>query len=86
MGMGKTLQTISTILDNRPVLQHSKAGVKHPPSSPDLKARQAEEALWSEGKESWKHEMEFYRIQRIKNKSEVTKQCFMLTVARFFSN
>lgn len=58
MGMGKTLQTIATILDNRPLLQHSKPGVKHPPSSPDLEARMAEEALWGEGKESWKHEME----------------------------
>lgn len=31
--------------------------MKHPPSSPDLDVRVAEEALWSEAKESWHHEM-----------------------------
>eukprot|EP00529_Nitzschia_sp_RCC80_P032990 CAMPEP_0113473798 /NCGR_PEP_ID=MMETSP0014_2-20120614/18237_1 /TAXON_ID=2857 /ORGANISM="Nitzschia sp." /LENGTH=129 /DNA_ID=CAMNT_0000366591 /DNA_START=131 /DNA_END=517 /DNA_ORIENTATION=+ /assembly_acc=CAM_ASM_000159 len=41
MGMGKTLQTITTILDNRPLLQHTKPGTKHPPSSPDLEERKA---------------------------------------------
>ena len=54
---GKTLQTIATILDNRPVLQHTKPGVKHAPSSPDLVARLAEEALWKEAKDSWQEEM-----------------------------
>ena len=46
MGMGKTLQTITAILDNRPKLQHSKPKAKHPPSALDLKERQREEGLW----------------------------------------
>jgi len=52
------LQTIATILDNRPILQHTQPGVKHPPSSPDLEARLAEEPLWSDVKENWKCDME----------------------------
>ena len=52
------MQTICTILDNRPILQHSRPGVKHPPSSPDLEARLEEEGLWTEAKESWKDEMQ----------------------------
>jgi hypothetical protein len=44
--MGKTLETIVTMLDNRPILQHSKPGMKHPPSSPDIEARRREEGLW----------------------------------------
>ena len=55
MGMGKTLQTIVTILDNRPKLQHSSPGAKHPAA--DQEARLAEEALWNKTLEAWKHEM-----------------------------
>lgn len=51
------MQTISTILDNRPILQHSLPGTKHPPSSTDIDARKEEEALWQEAKESWDDEM-----------------------------
>jgi DNA repair protein RAD16 len=48
MGMGKTLQCITLILDNRPKLQHSKPGAKHPPSSPDLDRLKKEEQVWIE--------------------------------------
>lgn len=51
------MQTIATILDNRPLLQHSRPGVKHAPSSPDLDVRVAEEQLWKEGKDNWQEEM-----------------------------
>lgn len=40
------------------MLQHSKPGMKHPPSSPDLETRIAEERIWGEAKESWQLEME----------------------------
>ena len=56
VGMGKTLQTIATILDNRPKLQHASAGAKHPQGA-NLEALQAEEKLWEKGLEDWKHEM-----------------------------
>lgn len=36
--------------------------MKHPPSSPDLESRVAEEALWTESKVSWKHEMKMLDI------------------------
>jgi hypothetical protein len=62
MGMGKTVQAIATILDNRPVLQHCRPGMKHPPAAPDLAARMVEEGLWAEAKESWKHEMNMLDI------------------------
>ena len=52
MGMGKTLQTITAILDNRPKLQHSKPKAKHPPSAPDLEERLREEGLWEKALES----------------------------------
>jgi len=52
MGMGKTLQTITTILDNRPKLQHAKSGMKHPPSTPDLQDRKTEEILWNDALKS----------------------------------
>jgi DNA repair protein RAD16 len=57
MGMGKTVQTIVTILDNRPKLQHSKPGAKHPPRCPDVQDRQREEGLWSNALQEWKNEM-----------------------------
>ncbi len=50
------------MLDNRPILQHSPPGVKHPPSSPDLEKRQAEEALWANALEEWKHEMDMNNV------------------------
>jgi len=56
VGMGKTLQTIATILDNRPKLQHASAGAKHPQGA-NLEALKAEEKLWEKGLEDWKHEM-----------------------------
>ena len=55
-GMGKTLQTIVTILDNRPKLQHSLPGVKHPPMV-DVEALNAEEKLWDDALSSWRNEM-----------------------------
>jgi len=64
MGMGKTIQTIVTILDNRPKLQHCKPGAKHPPSATDLDARKREESLWSESKKEWSHEMEMANIPK----------------------
>ena len=60
----ETIQTITTILDNRPKLQHSKPGVKHPPSSPDLDERIREEALWKESLEQWHHEMEMANVPK----------------------
>ena len=56
MGMGKTIQTISTILDNRPKLQHALSGAKFPPSS-DRTSLQQEEDLWDNAEKDWKHEM-----------------------------
>ncbi len=57
--MGKTLQTITTILDNRPQLQHCLPGTKHPPLfSEDTKQKLLdEEKLWDDSVEEWKHEM-----------------------------
>lgn len=60
--MGKTLQTIVTILDNRPRLQHSQPGAKHPPSLPDLEARKAEDALWNVNLDEWNHEMKMNNV------------------------
>ena len=51
MGMGKTIQTITVMLDNRPKLQHYNINGKR---SPDF---QREEKLWSEANEQWKTEM-----------------------------
>jgi SNF2 family DNA or RNA helicase len=56
MGMGKTIQTIAAILDNRPKLQHSMPGAKHPIGEKEL--RQQEEERWSKHHLEWKHEME----------------------------
>jgi SNF2-related domain/Poly(ADP-ribose) polymerase and DNA-Ligase Zn-finger region len=62
MGMGKTIQTIATILDNRTLLQHSKVGAKHDASSPDLAARKAEEALWQTSVKEWTMEMKMLNV------------------------
>ena len=64
MGMGKTLQSIVTILDNRPKLQHSSPGAKHPPSAPDLDDRVREEKMWSDAEKSWAHEMEMANVPK----------------------
>ena len=58
MGMGKTLQTITTTLDNRPKLQRSIPGSKYPPCVAHVRdAYILEETLWDEGIKDWKHEM-----------------------------
>jgi len=62
MGMGKTLQTIVTILDNKPTLQHSKVGAKYPPAIPNRDLIVKEDALWSESVKDWKHEMNMNNI------------------------
>ena len=57
--MGKTLQTITTLLDNRPKLQHSTPGTKHPPSyTEEMKLKLNNEGeLWEGALKEWKHEM-----------------------------
>ncbi|KAL7510045.1 hypothetical protein ACHAXN_006958 [Cyclotella atomus] len=61
MGMGKTLQTIATIMDNRPKLQHCKPGTKHPLSD-DLKERQEEDLKWEKAAEDWNFEMDILKV------------------------
>ena len=61
---GKTIGTITTILDNRPKLQHCKPGMKHPPWAPNLEARKREESLWKESLKSWHHEMEMAEVPK----------------------
>ena len=56
--MGKTLQTIATMLDNRPRLQWSVPGAKHPPAATDIEERTREESLWKQSLETWKIEMD----------------------------
>ena len=58
------MQSIATILDNRPLLQHSTPGAKHPPSSPDLAERKAEEKLWDDSLTDWKQEMELIEVPK----------------------
>ena len=59
MGMGKTLQTIATILDNRPKLQMCVPGGKYPPYKPEEKdIIDEEEELWKKSLKEWKHEMD----------------------------
>jgi SNF2 family DNA or RNA helicase len=58
MGMGKTLQTITAILDNRPRLQRSIPGGKYPPCAPEeRKSIDFEEGLWKNSSIEWEHEM-----------------------------
>eukprot|EP00531_Pseudo-nitzschia_arenysensis_P016971 CAMPEP_0116148846 /NCGR_PEP_ID=MMETSP0329-20121206/18598_1 /TAXON_ID=697910 /ORGANISM="Pseudo-nitzschia arenysensis, Strain B593" /LENGTH=1297 /DNA_ID=CAMNT_0003645053 /DNA_START=67 /DNA_END=3960 /DNA_ORIENTATION=+ len=64
MGMGKTLQTITTILDNRPKLQHAKPGTKHPPSAPDLIERKREESLWADALKSCHYDLEMADVPK----------------------
>jgi len=63
-GMGKTVQTVATILDNRPKLQHARPGAKHPPGAPDVDRRTEEENLWVASAKEWKHEMEMNSISK----------------------
>ena len=62
---GKTLQTIATILDNRPILQHSKPGAKHPPSikGDELEKRIAESQLWDQASVDWRHELKMNDVK-----------------------
>jgi len=64
MGMGKTLQTITTILDNRPRLQHSLPDAKHPPNSTPAQRTQLthEETLWEKSLQDWKHEQKMNEV------------------------
>lgn len=57
--MGKTIQTIATILDNRPKLQRSVPGSKHPSNSTIENAKKlvAEESLWDASLAEWNKEM-----------------------------
>ncbi|CAB9496901.1 regulator of chromatin subfamily A member 3-like 1 [Seminavis robusta] len=66
MGMGKTLQTITTMLDNCPMLQHSLPGAKHPPTitGEALEARKAESDLWDKSVQEWHHEMEMNNVPK----------------------
>lgn len=64
MGMGKTVQTIATVLDNRPILQHCKAGMKHPPNTSDIQQRRAEEELWNKAKVDWNNEMDLLKVSK----------------------
>jgi DNA repair protein RAD16 len=64
MGMGKTVQTISLILDHRPILQHCLPNQKHPPNQ--NKQRKVlvehEEKLWEQAYIEWKHEMNMCNV------------------------
>lgn len=68
MGMGKTIQTIATILDHRPKLQHCTQS--HPKCSPDASesyrlAVVQEQERWDSSEMDWKHEM---KMQNVPNK------------------
>mmetsp|Transcript_21216 Transcript_21216/g.61748 ORF Transcript_21216/g.61748 Transcript_21216/m.61748 type:complete len:1336 (-) Transcript_21216:330-4337(-) len=63
MGMGKTLQTIVTILDNRSKLQHAKPGTKFPPGA-DVEALGVEEKIWDLTLRDWKHEMAMNNVPK----------------------
>jgi hypothetical protein len=63
LGMGKTLQTIATIMDNRPKLQHCKPGTKHP-FSDDLKEREEEDMKWQKASDDWKYEMDILKVMK----------------------
>ena len=59
---GKTLQTIVTILDHRPLLQHCLPRAKHPPTALDRDRREREASLWETAVKEWNHEMAMNRI------------------------
>ena len=62
--MGKTIQTIATILDHRPKLQHTQPGMKHPPTANDIKERLEEDQLWDKAKVDWTAEMELLKVPK----------------------
>ncbi|GKY94032.1 hypothetical protein MPSEU_000369900 [Mayamaea pseudoterrestris] len=75
MGMGKTIQTIATMLDNRPLLQHCKPAMKHPPGAADFADRLREDKLWATAVEEWNHEMVMNNVtkKRHPNKHAMTR-------------
>lgn len=61
---GKTLQTISLILDHRPLHQYFVPAANHPPN-PSLNHKllvETEENLWEDAYKDWKHEMDMCNI------------------------
>jgi DNA repair protein RAD16 len=66
MGMGKTLQTIAVMCDNRSKLQQYAAqpNIKLPPDATeeDRSAATHEEGLWSGALQEWKHEMDMHNV------------------------
>jgi hypothetical protein len=62
--MGKTLQTITVILDNKPKLQQSACAAKHPPNCSDELTQKlvTEEQLWNKCLKDWKHEIKMNEI------------------------
>jgi DNA repair protein RAD16 len=64
MGMGKTIQTIGTILQHRPLLQHAIPGMKHNPTCNDINERIHEETLWDEALKDWNTEMDLLNIPK----------------------
>jgi SNF2 family DNA or RNA helicase len=57
----KTVQAITTILDNRPKLQQSKPGAKYPPAA-DVDTLKTEEKLWNSSLSEWKYEMKMNNV------------------------
>lgn len=62
--MGKTIQTIATMLDHRPKLQHAKPGTKHNHIANDLDERRREEELWSRALSDWNDEMDLLKLPK----------------------
>lgn len=63
--MGKTLQTIATILDNRPKLQRSVPGGKYPAcTAEERKMIDLEESMWEKSLKDWKHEMNMNDVHK----------------------
>ena len=62
--MGKTIQTIATILDHRPKLQHARPGTKHNPTACDLDERRDEEGLWDVATSDWNDEMDLLKLPK----------------------
>lgn len=71
MGMGKTIQTITTMLDNRPKLQHIKPLSKHSPSAPDFQERIKEDILWKDALKDCRHNL---KMADVPDKVLVTKK------------
>ena len=60
----KTLQTITSMLDNRPKLQHCLPDAKHPPfCSEEMREKLvAEEKLWEKCLKEWNHEIKMNNV------------------------